>query len=192
MGRKTEIEVKVRLPGPSAIGARLEAIGARLLHPREFEDNQLYDFADFALKTRGAMLRVRTRSRGSVLTYKEGGRVEGGAKVRDEMEVSVGDAETLATIIGRLGLRPLFRYQKRRTVYAYSDLMVTIDETPIGTFLEIEGPRPAIDDLAGRLGFSPSEYIAKSYFALYREHQTEKGLPVRDMLFPDERSGAGE
>lgn len=186
MSRKTEIEVKLRLARKEEIPPKLEEAGARLVHPRAFEDNQLYDFPDFALKTRGAMLRVRTEDRGTVLTYKDAGRVEGGAKVRDEMEVTVSDGETIIAIITRLGLRQLFRYQKQRTIYAFSELIITIDETPIGDFLEIEGPREMIDSFAARIGFAASDYIAKSYFALYQEYLTEKGLPFKDMLFRED------
>jgi adenylate cyclase class 2 len=180
---KTEIEVKLRITKLEGIEERLKELGAHLVHPREFEDNQLYDFPDFALKTRGAMLRLRHQDSASTLTYKDGGRVESGAKVRDELEISVGDGETAATILAKLGLRPLFRYQKHRAMYRYSDLLITVDETPIGFFFELEGPKILIDDAAARLGYRPPDYIVKSYFALYRDHLTERGLPFRDMLF---------
>jgi adenylate cyclase class 2 len=179
---KIEIEVKLRITKMEGIEERLKGIGACLLHSREFEDNQLYDFPDFALKTRGAMLRLRHLERGSILTYKDGGRVESGAKVRDELETAVGDGVTAATILAKLGLRPLFRYQKYRAIYRYSDLLITVDETPIGFFFELEGLKILIDDAAARLGYRPSDYIVKSYFALYRDHLTERGLPFKDML----------
>jgi adenylate cyclase class 2 len=181
--RKTEIEIKLRLEDLAGIGPRLAGIGARLIRARELEDNQLYDFPDFSLKTRDALLRVRTQESGSVLTYKESPRVESGAKVRDEIEVGVSSGEAMAAIAGKLGMRPLFRYQKYRSAYAYDDLEITVDETPIGNFLELEGPRTLIDEVAGKLGYKASEYIAKSYLALYQDHLKAKGMPLRDMLF---------
>ena len=42
-----------------------------------------------------------------------------------------------------------------------------IDETPIGTFLEIEGPVSAIHEAARALGRGPADYIADSYAALF-------------------------
>ncbi len=181
--KKTEVEIKLRVDDVAEIARRLTAAGAHLVHPREFEDNQLYDFPDFSLKTRGAMLRVRIQERGSVLTYKEAARVEGGAKVRDEMEVSVDSGETLTGIVQKLGMRPLFRYQKYRAVYEHQDLVVTVDETPMGSFLELEGPKPLIDDMATRLGYKAADYIVKSYLALYQEYLKSRGLPLKDMLF---------
>ena len=181
--RKTEIEVKLRLDGLDGIAARLSGMGARLVQPRELEDNQLYDFPDFSLKTRGALLRVRIQESGSTLTYKESPRVEGGAKVHDEIEVKVSSGESMAAIVARLGMRPLFRYQKYRAVYAYDDLVITVDETPIGNFIELEGPPILIDEMAGKLGYKASDYIAKSYLALYQDYLKTKGMPLRDMLF---------
>ncbi len=186
--KKTEVEIKLRIEeGTDPVAATI-GLGAHLVHPRELEDNQLYDFPDFSLKTRGAMLRVRLQGRGSTLTYKEGSRVENGVKVREEMEVPLGATgveagEMTAAILLKLGMRPLFRYQKYRTVYDLAGLIVTIDETPIGTYFELEGPKPLIDDAATRLGYKASDYIVKSYFALHQEYLKARGLPLKDMLF---------
>lgn len=181
--KKTEVEIKLRADDLADLDARLHGIGARLVQERELEDNQLYDFPDFALKTKGALLRVRIQPSGSTLTYKESPRVEAGAKVRDEMEVGVTSGETAAMIVGKLGMRPLFRYQKYRTTYRYADLLITLDETPMGRFIELEGPKVLIDEVAGKLGFKAQDYIVKSYLALYQDHLKLKGLPLRDMLF---------
>jgi adenylate cyclase class 2 len=183
--KKTEVEIKLRVEDRGTIPGRLATIGAALVQDRELEDNQIYDFPDFALKTKGALLRVRIQASGAKLTYKEAPRVEGGAKVRDEMEVAVTSGETMAAIIAKLGMRPLFRYQKYREVYNYSDLTITIDETPIGVFLELEGPKPLIDEVAGKLGYRPTDYIVKSYLELYRDHLRIMGQPLRDMVFDD-------
>ena len=45
-----------------------------------------------------------------------------------------------------------------------------MDETPIGVYLELEGEGAWIDKVALQMGFSPAEYILKSYGTLYREH----------------------
>jgi adenylate cyclase, class 2 len=181
--KKTEVEIKLRVEDLSQIPELLKRIGAREVHPRELEDNQLYDFPNFSLKMNQSMLRVRILKRESTLTYKEAPRVEGGAKVRDEMEVAVSSGETLGAILSRLGMRPLFRYQKYRAVYQYSDLIITVDETPIGTFLELEGAKPLIDEAAIRLGYKATDYIVKSYLALYQEYLKSRGLPLKDMVF---------
>ena len=181
--KKTEVEIKLRVEDPAKVPALLKQIGAKEVHPRELEDNQLYDFPNFSLKMNQSMLRVRILKRESTLTYKEAPRVEGGAKVRDEMEVVISSGETMAMILSRLGMRPLFRYQKYRAVYRYSGLIITVDETPIGVFLELEGSKPLIDEVATRLGYKATDYIVKSYLALYQEYLKSRGLPLKDMVF---------
>ena len=44
-----------------------------------------------------------------------------------------------------------------------------IDETPIGTFLEIEGDAAGITAAAEALGFAPADYLTGSYAALFAE-----------------------
>ena len=39
-------------------------------------------------------------------------------KSREELELTLSDAETMALIFERLGFRPVFRYEKYRTEYA--------------------------------------------------------------------------
>jgi adenylate cyclase class 2 len=105
-------------------------------------------------------------------------------KSREELETSAGDAGTLELILARLGLVPSFRYEKYRTTYRALDEpgVVALDETPIGVFLELEGPAYWIDATALRLGFTMGDYVVASYAALYRDHlSTHQGFP--DMLF---------
>ena len=181
---KTEIEIKLRIENRTRLITDLERVGARILHEREFEDNQLYDFPDGTLRGGGAMLRLRTLSQGALLTYKESPRVEGGAKVRDEIEVSISEGPPLAVILGRLGLIRGFRYQKYRTTYEYGPLHITLDETPIGLFAELEGPKPDIDAMAKKLGFEPRDYLAASYRDLFLSAASDAERQTDAMLFP--------
>jgi len=47
---------------------------------------------------------------------------------------------------------------------------VALDETPIGLFLELEGPEDWIDSTATRLGFAETDYITSSYSSLYQDY----------------------
>jgi adenylate cyclase, class 2 len=182
-----EIEVKLKVRDPKAIPALLAGLGARLLYPREFEENVLYDFPDRPLVRRGAMLRVRTTGRGTLLTYKDRGRVEEGFKMREEVEAELGPAEgsPLVEILERLGMGVVFRYQKYRTTWEADATLVTLDETPIGDFLELEGTREGIDAIASRLGYGPRDYMAQSYRDLYLASVGKSMGPTDQMLFPD-------
>jgi adenylate cyclase, class 2 len=116
----------------------------------------------------------------------------GSHKVRDEIEAQVTDSGNLMKIFEGLGMRGWFRYEKYRTTYKLPatkswarDLLIEIDETPIGTFVELEGPPAAIDRAATELGYSKSDYILTNYLALYAEDCRRKGQQPQNMLFPD-------
>jgi len=109
---------------------------------------------------------VRDDDGHAYLTFK-GAVVPGPLKVREEIETSAASAERLLAILAALGYTPVFRYEKFREELALPGALVAIDETPIGTFLEIEGDADAIHDCARRLGFAAADYITASYRALY-------------------------
>ncbi|GAC1621326.1 MAG: hypothetical protein PVS2B2_20420 [Candidatus Acidiferrum sp.] len=116
------------------------------------------------------------------------GRVTVHHKVRDEIETVVTDAATLATIFEGLGMRGWFRYEKYRTTYRLrarwaKGLLIELDETPVGNFVELEGPPKTIDRAATELGFSKKDYVLKNYLTLYREECRKRGVTPRDMLF---------
>ncbi len=111
-------------------------------------------------------------------------------KVREEIEVEVADSAPLAHILEALGLRGWFRYEKFRTTYRLpasarwaKDLLIELDETPLGAFVELEGPSEAIDRAAKLLGFSPKDYITKSYLAIYLDQCRAQGLTPGHMVF---------
>jgi adenylate cyclase class 2 len=116
----------------------------------------------------------------------------GSHKVRDEIEAQVTESGNLIKIFEGLGMRGWFRYEKYRTTYQLPaakswarGLLIEIDETPIGTFVELEGPPAAIDRAATELGNSKRDYIVTNYLALYAEDCRRKGLQPQNMLFQD-------
>ena len=106
-------------------------------------------------------------------------------KVREELETMVGDGELLLRTFEQLGFRVWFRYQKYREEYAYEDVIVAVDETPVGTFVEIEGSERGITGMAAALSRSPADYVIDSYRGLFVRYCQDHGLPDRDMLFEE-------
>jgi adenylate cyclase class 2 len=111
-------------------------------------------------------------------------------KVREELETVLTDASALQKIFEGLGLRGWFRYEKFRTPYKLparykwaKDLLIDYDETPIGTFIELEGPAAAIDQAARLLGFHPRDFITKNYLVLYLDDCKRQNLTPSHMLF---------
>jgi adenylate cyclase class 2 len=111
-------------------------------------------------------------------------------KVREELELQVADAGTLTHIFEGLGMKGWFRYEKYRTTFRLpaaagwaKSLLIELDETPIGIFVELEGPPEAIDRAAGELGFAKRDYVVENYLSLYVKACRASGQEPRDMLF---------
>ena len=191
------------------IGAHLADPAVSRVH----EENVVFDTPEGRLANRGQLLRIRTETpevrEGSdlaeskprvILTFKQplarsaGPETEspsdGPYKVRDEIELEVTDAVHLARIFEGLGMKGWFRYEKYRTTFQLPaseawarGLLIELDETPIGTFVELEGPASAIDRAAKELGHSKQDYILKNYLTLYTEDCRRKGEKPTHMVF---------
>lgn len=162
-----EREIKLRMAGPGPAREALVRLGARRIRPRHFEENLLLDDRHSSLATAGKVLRLRRTDAGAVLTFKGPRQVVEGIKAREEIETAVGEPDVLEAILRGLGLLPVFRYQKYREVYEWKDVEIVLDETPVGTFIEIEGPITGIHASAAALGYSRADYVADSYVAIY-------------------------
>ena len=182
-----EREIKLRFASPEEARAAVIAAGATPVRCRRLQEDCLVDTTDEMLRGRRSALRVRVESGKSLITFK--GPVQPAAiKMRDELETVVGDGPLVLTILESLGFQVWFRYQKYREEFAIDDVIVAVDETPVGTFVEIEGGARGIAEMAEALGRGPKDYLLDSYRGLYSEYCRQHGLPVTDMLFEDERS----
>ena len=170
-----EREIKLRFASAAAAREALAATGAARQRPRELQDDRLLDWPDGRLRARGCTLRVRDQAGRAALTFK-GPPQPGDMKVREELETAAGDAALLVRLLEQLGLRVWFRYQKYRQEYALPGVVLTVDETPIGTFVELEGDEQGIRDLAAALGRTPRDYVVDSYYRLFvRSRGNEAG-----------------
>jgi adenylate cyclase class 2 len=181
-----EIEIKLRAPDPESASELLLTSGFSIQCERLHETNVLYDTADRKLREAGQMLRLRDAGRRSLLTFKGPG-IPGRHKSREELELDLSSARTFEQILSRLGFEPTFRYEKYRTEFGRDDSpgAVTLDETPIGTFLELEGDPQWIDDTAAGLGFREEDYITSSYGRLYLEWCAEQKRLPGNMTWAD-------
>jgi adenylate cyclase class 2 len=182
---KPEIEVKIPVASAAAARKRIREAGFRVHVPRVFEGNVLWDTPDLRLRAQGKLVRLREAGSHFTLTFK-GKSVDTRHKVREEVETRVENLRAMERVFQELELKPVFRYEKYRTEYTSgkSRGVVTLDETPIGTFLEIEGPARWIDRTAKQLGFSPTDYIILSYGALYVQYCNAYGIQPSNMVFP--------
>lgn len=177
-----EHEVKLRFADLAAARAVVHRAGAEPRKARRLLDDTLFDRPDGALRRARTALRIRQDGGQGVLTWK--GPVQPGpVKSREEIETAVADASAIRAVLAALGFVPVFRSQKFREDYGVADTTVTIDDTPMGVFVEIEGPAAEIPRVAERLGLSTADFVLESYATLWRRWCETQGLHAGDMLF---------
>jgi adenylate cyclase class 2 len=164
-----EIEVKIRIENPDAVLKTLEKAGAVLHRNRHLEENVLFDLPDHSLLHKQSALRLRTSGKRSCLTFKGPVQKSRRFKIREEFETEVKNPKQTAKILRALGYRETFRYSKHRTVFRTKKLTVCLDETAVGSFLELEGDRSDIVRFARALGVSTQEFIQTDYISMLKE-----------------------
>ena len=180
--RGNEVEIKLPAPDLDAVRVRLRENDARLVSPSHFEGNDLYDDAEGSIAKRGCVLRLRSTPGGAVLTFKGPAQFTGGVKTREERETAIADPGELDRILAGLGYQARLRYEKRREEWAFDRCVVALDETPIGSFVEVEGDPTQIRGVLPRLGLDPADALPYSYADLYaRRRREDPSLPA-DML----------
>ena len=177
-----EREIKLRFDSADEAREQILALGAAPLLGRRLQEDCLFDTDDERLRRQRSTLRVRSEGGKSLLTYK-GPAIPGLIKIREEYETVVADGAALQTILEELGLHVWFRYEKYREEFSNDDVVIAVDETPVGVFVEIEGGEDAINETARALGRSPSDYITDSYRFLFLQHRDANGLAGHDMVF---------
>ncbi len=184
MAASIEREIKLRFDTPDDARAAVARTGATPLRGRRLQEDTLLDADDESLRRLRSVLRVRNEGQRSLVTFK-GPPQPGPVKIREELETVVGDGDLMAQILERLGLHVWFRYQKYREEFALNDVVVAIDETPVGTFIEVEGTESGIAAAAHALGKGPADYILDSYHRLFLANRERLGFGGHDMVFDD-------
>jgi adenylate cyclase class 2 len=186
----TETEIKLAWDGtPQQAQELIERTGYSISKPRTLNDDCLFDLLSGALKQSDQILRLRRtlspgREKDAMVTYK-GAATREVYKSREEIEFNVSDPDAFILVLDRLGYHPGFRYQKYRTEFTAPGEpgVITLDETPIGVYLELEGPQHWIDSAAERLGFPITRFLNISYAALYRNYRQQHPEAPVNMVF---------
>jgi adenylate cyclase class 2 len=183
----TSVEREIKLKFDSTEEARdaILATGATPLRCRRLQEDALLDDESESLRRRGCALRIRSEHGKSRITFK-GPLQPSAMKLRDEFETIVGDGAVLLRIFEELGYHVWFRYEKYREEFAHEDVIVAIDETPVGVFVEIEGGEQGIGAMADALRRGPDDYVLDSYRSLFLKLRETCGLTGSDMIFGQE------
>ena len=179
-----ETEIKLAVKDVRSARRLLRQAGFVVSRPRVFEANTLFDTPELSLRTSSRLLRIRQAGRVATMTYK-GAPETGKHKSREELELEIGNAAAMMSIMERLGYHRVFRYEKYRTEFRQPRRagIAMLDETPVGVYLELEGTPHWIDRAARRLGFQKSDYITASYARMYLDWCAALGCKPGDMTF---------
>jgi adenylate cyclase class 2 len=178
-----ECELKIPVDRLDVIRRGLAEAGAERLTCDEREDNVLFDTVDGRLASSGEVLRVRRIGGRHLLTFKGPATYDGAVKQRREIELEISSSERISELLHALGFAPWMRYEKQRESWRIDDVRVELDHTPMGDFVELEGPTDALEKTAHRLGLDPSRAVAESYIGLWQDYRRNHPELGRDMVF---------
>lgn len=179
-----ELEVKFPVASAEAVEARVQGLGAVLEQARRFERNLRFDKPSGKLSKARQVLRLRQNGDRAILTFKSDRNSSDTLADREEIETDVSDFERTRLILERLGFEVDFIYEKFRAIYTLDDCGIFIDHTPIGDYVEIEGPdEAAIQTAADRIGLDWGTRLGQGYRALFKAWKERTGFSGRDMTF---------
>ena len=177
-----EIEVKFFVPTVEPFRAKLLELGATLGQKRVFERNLLLDTPDQRLRQAEQVLRLR-QDNNVRLTFKSKPIHHSEMKVREEIEMEVGDLKTAVLLFNRLGYQPQLVYEKYRETYHLGTAEIVLDELPYGDFIEIEGDEADIRRMAEAMGLDWNGRLSHNYLQLMHQLKQHHNLPFNDLTF---------
>jgi adenylate cyclase, class 2 len=163
-----ETEVKLRISNLDSLPPQLESRGFSLVVPAQLERSVLWDRGRELLE-QGCALRLRHYAGQAWITWK-GPKIEDPMlKIRPELETSLTNPEAMEGILKALGYAPVMTMEKTRAIWKREDLVACLDQTPFGTFLELEGDPSNIRSTMESLDLSETCVETRSYPTLFRE-----------------------
>ncbi len=155
-----EIEARFLIKDLMQFIEALNRVGASCIHSRYLEINELFDTPDKKLNHNFEILRLRTDWKQKI-TYKRALTFN----IRDEIEFEVSDIDAARAVINALGYERYLLFEKYRSAYVWQGATITIDETAIGCFVEIEDQSlEIIEEKAGFLNLDWDAQVRKSYY----------------------------
>jgi len=178
-----EIEVKFLIKDYERLINKIKNLGLVCARPRTHELNLRYDTPDQGLVSASQVLRLRKDDLAR-LTFKGPGKLQEDVLTRKEIEVVVSDFEATHRLLEALGYQVVLIYEKYRANYLIDTLILSLDETPLGVFVELEGESPAqVKSAAKLLGLDWEQRINLSYSALLGQYNRNTANSFRDLSF---------
>jgi len=180
-----ELEVKYFVTDLGKFDNRIKVLGANIIQPRVHEINLCFDTPQKDLAGNTEILRLR-KDNAYRLTYKGPGEIVDGLLSRKEIEISISSFDDSKKLLEALGYRVSYTYEKFRTEFELSGVLVSLDEMPFGYFVEVEGPdNESIKMTSQDLNLEWSEKITVSYAVLFKVFCLNSGKDIENLTFSD-------
>lgn len=179
-----EVEVKFKIQNKEEIRKKLINIGGET-KGEFFQRGIPLDTPNGDLHRKGIFLRVRSGGVNTLTVKKKFKEDNSRYKERDEFEVEVSSIEKTIIILENLGFKKLRVIEKYREEFKFPNVTVVLDRLPFGNYMEIEGTEEEIEKMIVLLGFTNSQRITQTYWALNQKYWKEKGLDAEDIVFTE-------
>jgi adenylate cyclase class 2 len=169
----TEIEAKLKVDSLQEVEKRLRQLGA-LFIAEQLQSDIHFDDSNSTLTKSDRCLRLRRqvvgKSTGYFLTFK-GAKEKSNYKKREEIEIEVGDADSIQKLLSALGYEQKLCVEKKRRLWRLGECEVALDLLQeLGDFVEIEGPDDKqIANVQENLGLADLPHVPKSYASMIIE-----------------------
>lgn len=177
-----ETEVKFYLPDIEHIRTRIANLGA-VFKGRALETNIRFEDAQKTLIQKKSLLRLRKGTKITLTFKSEPPFKDNQFKILEEFEVEVSDFDIMEHILKSLGFKEEQVYEKWRETYVLGDTHLCLDTMPYGNFLEIEGKKESIRQLASQIGLLWEKRILLNYLAIFDILKRQLNLSFYDITF---------
>ena len=168
-----ETEIKLRVPSIQEARKQLRSLGFNILVKMQKEETVIWD-KQGTLKETDCVLRLRQYDQKTTLTFKHAKEKHPILKIRPEAQTVVDDLQSTEQILRWLGFEPTLTMIKHREIWRRPELVACLDQTPFGSFMELEGEPDAIKLAMESLCVDASRIEYKGYPSLFRAFATSE------------------
>ncbi|MEP6730277.1 MAG: class IV adenylate cyclase [bacterium] len=174
-----EVELKSVVDDLERRRAAVEAAGATHVFSGRLEDRR-YDTGDRSLTARDQVLRVRVyrdaQGTRSELDWKGPTRREHGYKLREELETSVTDGDTLVAILDNIGYVVTIAIDREIVQYDLDGAMIRFERYPrMDTLVEVEGTPEQIERAISIIGLPRDGFTSERLLDFATRFETRTG-----------------
>ena len=179
-----EIETKFKIKSQREILNALKQIGARF--EGRSTEKDIYYHPPRGTKKLSAV-RLRRAGNKNIFTIKKIPKNTPRSKtfkIREELELFIEDKKIFQKVLTLLGFNEAFRKEKKRLLYAWNGLKISVDKLPfIGGYLEIEGNKKGILKAARGLKLDIKKATSDTYMDIFKRYKKMNRKPKIELVF---------